>query len=112
MTPLATAAPATGGNSLSLLILALPVLVLVWLMFTQRRRQKAVTQAQAALAVGDEVMVAAGLYGTVSAIDGDVVHLEIAPGVVVRVNRRAVVPPDSTGTGASTAAPTAPRDDA
>lgn len=92
MTPLAAAA-APGGSSLSLLILALPVVVLVWLMLTQRRRQKAVNEAQAALSAGDEVMVAAGIYGRVVQLDGDVVQLEIAPGVVVRVNRRAVVPP-------------------
>ena len=93
MTPLAAAAASPGNGSLSILILALPVVVLVWLMLTQRRRQKAVNEAQAALAVGDEVMAAAGIYGRVTRLDGDVVHLEIAPGVVVRVNRRAVVPP-------------------
>lgn len=92
MTSMAAAAPASGG-SLSLLILLLPVVVLGWLMLTQRRRQRAVTQAQAALSVGDEVMVAAGMYGTVALLEGDVVHLEVAPGVVVRVNRRAVIPP-------------------
>lgn len=93
MTPLATAAASPGGSSLSILILALPVVVLVWLLLTQRRRQKAVNEAQAALSVGDEVMVAAGIYGNVVRLDGDVVHLEIAPGVVVRVNRRAIIPP-------------------
>jgi preprotein translocase subunit YajC len=97
MTPLATAAASTGGNSLSLLILALPVVVLVWLLLTQRRRQRAVNEAQAALSIGDEVMVAAGIYGNVVQLDGDVVHMEIAPGVVVRVNRRAVVPPTEAG---------------
>ncbi|WP_420748362.1 preprotein translocase subunit YajC [Ornithinimicrobium sp. Y1847] len=87
------AAASTGGGSLSILILALPVVVLIWLMVMQRRRQRSVNQAQSELTIGDEVMAAAGLYGTVTGLDGDVVLLEIAPGVVVRVNRRAIVPP-------------------
>jgi preprotein translocase subunit YajC len=97
MTPLAAAAASPGGGSLSLLILALPVVVLLWLMFTQRRRAKAVTEAQAGLTVGDEVMAAAGIYGRVAQLDGEIVHLEVAPGVVVRVSRRAIVPPTEAG---------------
>lgn len=112
MTPLVAAAPASGGQ-MSIIILLLPVLVLLWLMFTQRRRQKAVKEAQQTLTVGDEVMAAAGLYGTVSALEDDVVHLEIAPGVVVRVNRRAIVPPtaaDGAGPGATHARDDRPQD--
>lgn len=94
MTPLAAAtAPAAGGGTLSLLILALPVVVLVWLMMSQRRRAKAVSQAQSELVVGQDVMLAAGLYGTIARLEDEVVHLQVADGVVVRVNRRSVLPP-------------------
>lgn len=92
MTPLASAAPATGGGLSTLLLLALPFAALMYIMFAQRRRAKAVVQAQAALAVGQEVMAAAGIFGVITAIEGDVVHLEVSPGVTLRVARRAIVP--------------------
>jgi preprotein translocase subunit YajC len=92
MTPLAAAAPGSGGGLSTILLLALPFAVLLYLMFTQRKRARAVTQAQAGLEVGQEVMAAAGIYGTITALDDGVVHLEVAPGVVVRVARRAIVP--------------------
>ncbi len=104
MTPLATAAPGSGGGLSTILLLALPFAVLLYLMYSQRRRARAVTEAQAGLRVGQEVMAAAGIYGTISAIDGDVVHLEVAPGVVLRVARRAIVPDVVRPAGGATSA--------
>lgn len=107
MTPLATAAPGSGGGLSTILLLALPFAVLLYLMFTQRKRARAVAEAQAGLEVGQDVMAAAGIYGTISALDGDVVHLEIAPGVVVRVARRAVVPEPARPAGGTPTGETA-----
>jgi preprotein translocase subunit YajC len=45
---------------------------------------------QDALSVGDEVITAGGLHGDVVEIDETVLRVEIAPGTVVRVDRRAV----------------------
>jgi preprotein translocase subunit YajC len=42
------------------------------------------------LAPDDEVILSSGVYGTIRAIDGDVVALEIAPGVELKVAKRAV----------------------
>lgn len=95
MTPLATVAAATGGGGgggMSILILALPILLLFYLMWSQRRRARRLAESQDAIKVGDEVLTTAGMYGTVTGIDGDVVHLQIANGVIVRNDRRAVVP--------------------
>ena len=38
---------------------------------------------QERLSVGDEIVTAGGLYGTVTAVDGDEVRVEIADGVEV-----------------------------
>jgi preprotein translocase subunit YajC len=35
-------------------------------------------------------VTASGLYGRITALDDDVAHLEIAPGTVVKIDRRAV----------------------
>lgn len=95
MSPLASAATGTGGGSGSILLLLLPLLLLGFLFFTQRRRQRRVQQVQAELQVGDAVMTASGLFGTITALDPRVVHLEVAPGVVMRMDRRAVLAPEA-----------------
>ena len=67
-------------------------LAIVWLFLIRpRRRQMRAQQRQvASLEVGDEILTAGGLYGTVQAIEGDELHVEIASQVVVRIARRAV----------------------
>lgn len=57
----------------------------------QQARSKKVKELMAALAVGDRVMTAGGLMGTVRSIDGDIVGVEIADGVVASLTLRAVV---------------------
>ncbi len=64
----------------------------MWLLLVlpQRRRAAAHEKMVAAVQTGDQVMTAGGLYGRVTAIREEDVSLEVAPGVEVRVSRRAV----------------------
>jgi preprotein translocase subunit YajC len=71
-------------------ILALLALVWFLLIRPQRRRQQAAQQLQMQIGVGKEIVTAGGLYGTITAVDGDEVRLEVAEGVEVRVAKRAV----------------------
>jgi preprotein translocase subunit YajC len=73
-----------------LLILALPLLLIVFMMVSQRRRQRDVVDFQSQLDVGQEVVTTSGLFGTITQLDDASVHLEVAPGVVVRYDRRAI----------------------
>ena len=88
-----------GGSPLaSLLIFALPVLLIIFMVVSQRRRQRDSQALQAGLAVGDEVCTTSGLFGTIRSIDDAVVTLEVTPGVSVRFDRRAIgtkVPPST-----------------
>lgn len=94
-------------TNLSGLLLPLLLLLLVGFMFlSQRRRQKAVTDLQSALHVGDEVCTTSGLFGVITALDETVAHLEIAPGTVVRFDRRAVALAVTSGPGTPAAAGT------
>ena len=80
----------SGGSPIFLfLILALGAL---WLIFIrpQRRKQKLQQSMQTELAIGDEIITAGGVYGTVTQIDDDDVRVEIAPNVEVRLARRAI----------------------
>ena len=99
-----------GGSPIaSLLIFALPVLLIIFMVFNQRRRQREVQTLQAGLAVGDEVCTTSGMFGTVRSIQDSVVTLEVAAGVVLRFDRRAIglktpatTAPDQPGTPGAT----------
>jgi preprotein translocase subunit YajC len=80
----------SGGSASSLLIFLLPLLLIGWMIFTQRKRQKDIASLQGSLEVGDEVCTTSGLFGRVTALDASSVSLEISPGVVVRYDRRAI----------------------
>jgi preprotein translocase subunit YajC len=64
----------------------------VWLLFVlpARRRRASHSAMQETVVVGDDVITAGGIHGTVREIVDDLVHVEIAPGVVVQVDRRAI----------------------
>ena len=80
----------SGAGFGNLLVLALPLALLAFLMLTQRKRGREVQAFQAALSVGDAVVMTSCLYGTIVTLDDATALLEIAPGVQVRVDRRAV----------------------
>jgi preprotein translocase subunit YajC len=58
----------------------------------QRTRQRQQQALLAALQVGDEVMTAGGIFGTITEIDedNDTVTVEISPGTRIRMLRRAI----------------------
>lgn len=57
----------------------------------QRNRQRRAQQTQGGVAPGQRVRTTAGIYGTVTAVDDPDVELEIAPGVEIRIMRRAIM---------------------
>ncbi|MGH3471949.1 MAG: preprotein translocase subunit YajC [Nocardioidaceae bacterium] len=75
----------------SLLPLVL-VIALAYFVFIRpaRRRAQETRAVQSALTPGDRVMLTSGIYGTISSVDEQQVHIEIAPGVVVATHRAAV----------------------
>ena len=73
-----------------LLVLLLPFLLLIFIVFSQRRRAQQVQALQNSLAVGDEVVTTSGLYGTIVSIDDAVVTLDTGAGNTLRYDRRAI----------------------
>jgi preprotein translocase subunit YajC len=73
-------------------IFVLALLALVWFMLIrpQRRRQQEAQRLLETISVGKEIVTAGGLFGTVTAVEGDEVRVEIADGVEVRLAKRAV----------------------
>ncbi|HKA04915.1 MAG TPA: preprotein translocase subunit YajC [Acidimicrobiales bacterium] len=73
----------------------LPILLLVVLMYfllirPQQRRMRQQQALMSAVAEGDEVVTSAGMYGFITAMEGDVVWVEIAEGVEVRLAKGAI----------------------
>ena len=68
------------------------IALLTWFLFIRPRRRMMSRQREllGALSTGDQVVTVGGVYGTIAALDGDEVRLEVAPDVVIRVARRAV----------------------
>ena len=56
----------------------------------QRRQISAHRALVAGLNVGDEVITTGGIVGTIRTLDDEIVELEIAPSVVVRIARAAI----------------------
>ena len=73
-------------------IILIAVFALMWLLLIRPQRRKQLEQArmQDAIEVGDDVLTAGGIHGSVREIEGEIVHVEIAPGTTVRLDRRAV----------------------
>ena len=73
-------------------IFVLALLALIWFMLIrpQRRRQQEAQRLLETIGVGKKIVTAGGLFGTITAVDGDEVRVEIADGVEVRLAKRAV----------------------
>jgi preprotein translocase subunit YajC len=84
-----TVAASSGGGFFFIIIIAFLLLYLI-VVRPQRRRQNQQRELLNELQVGDEVLTAGGIYGTVSRLDEDQVTVEIAPNTEVRVARRAI----------------------
>lgn len=65
-------------------LFALPTLLMTR---SQRKRMEEAKQLQAAIAPGDKIISVSGFHGTVVAGNEETVDLEIAPGVVVTMER-------------------------
>jgi preprotein translocase subunit YajC len=74
-------------------LLLAALLLLFWLIVIRpaRRQQSTVSEIQRNLAVGDRVVLSAGIFGTIVELEDSRVRLEIAPGTVIEVARQVVV---------------------
>jgi preprotein translocase subunit YajC len=86
------AAASTESSLLSMLPLVLMFVVLYFVMIRpQMKRQKEHKAMIEALAKGDEVVTAGGVLGKVTRLGESYVHVEVAGGVELQVQRNAVV---------------------
>ena len=78
---------------MSIVVVYLVILVAAFFFLVVRpqRRQMAVHRdLVASVSVGDEVVTGGGVIGTIQSLDDEIAHLEVAPGVVIRIARGAI----------------------
>lgn len=73
-----------------LLLILLFVIAWVVLILPKQRELKRHNALVASLEVGDEVMTGSGFYGTLTEVTDDTVLVQLAPGIEVKLARRAV----------------------
>ena len=83
---------ASGGGLTMLLMLAL-IFVLMWLFMIrpQQKRQKELNNFRNSLSKGDKVVTVGGIYGTVIEVNDNKVMLEIDKDVRIKVDKASLV---------------------
>ncbi len=89
----AQANPPAGNSPMSMfLMMGLMILVFYFFMIRpQIKRQKEMAKFRAALQKGDKVVTTGGLYGKIEEIKDNIIVLEIAPNVKVKVDKSVVL---------------------
>jgi preprotein translocase subunit YajC len=90
---LAAAAAKTSSKNYSFLLIILVIFGLMYFVMIrpQRNRQRQAQQQQRQVGNGSRIRTTAGMYGTIVDSDDDNVLVEVAPGVQIKMMRRAVM---------------------
>lgn len=83
-----------GGSQWSgmLMIVALIVVFYFFMIRPQQKRQKEIKKAREAMAKGDKVVTAGGIFGKISEVREHDFMVEIAPEVRIRISKESVFP--------------------
>ena len=86
-------APQAGASSMNmLLMMGLMIVVFYFFMIRpQMKRQKEMTKFRAALQKGDKVVTTGGIYGKIDEIKDNIIILEVALNVKLKVDKSVVL---------------------
>ncbi len=78
-----------GAQNMSFLVMMIAIFAIMYFFMIrpQNKKQKQIMNFRKNLEVGQSVVTAGGIYGKVKELDGNVVVLEIAAGVKIRIGR-------------------------
>ncbi len=91
LTILQAAAPAGGG--MTMIIFMVAIFAIMWLLMIrpQQKRQKELVKFRNSLQTGDKVITAGGIYGTVKEIRDNYILLEVDKGTDIRVDKSMIM---------------------
>lgn len=92
MTPAFVLLQVQGGGDYSFLIMMVAIFAIMYFFMIrpQNKKQKEIQNFRKNLEVGQEVITAGGIYGKVKEIEDNVVVLEIASGVKIRIDKNSI----------------------
>ena len=81
-----------GGSSLSFIIMMVAIFAIMYFFMIrpQNKKQKEIMNFRKNLEVGQSVVTAGGIYGKIKELEDNVVVLEIAAGVNIRIDRNSI----------------------
>ena len=81
-----------GGSSLSFIIMMIAIFAIMsfFMIRPQNKKQKEIMNFRKNLEVGQSVVTAGGIYGKIKELEDNVVVLEIAPTVKIRIDRNSI----------------------
>ena len=83
-------AQAGGDYSFLIMMVAIFAIMYFFMIRPQNKKQKEIQNFRKNLQVGQDVISAGGIYGKVKAIEDNVVVLEIATGVKIRIDKNSI----------------------
>ena len=90
-----------GGSAMSTIIMFVVIIAIMYFMMIrpQRKQQKKIETFRNGLQIGQEVVTAGGIYGKIKSIENGIVMLEVAHGVVIRVDISVIYPNQAAAQG-------------
>lgn len=84
--------PQEGGDFFSMLLPFILIAVIFYFLLIrpQQKQQKEMKERQDSLKPGDKVITAGGLYGIIREVLDAAVRLEVAPNVLIKVDKRSI----------------------
>ena len=79
-----------GGYSGIIMIVALIVIFYFFMIRPQNKKQNEIKKFREGLAKGDKVITAGGIYGKIKDIKDNCIMLEIAPDVVIKIDKNSI----------------------
>ena len=86
----APAAAPGGGSMMWILLIAMFAIMYFFMIRPQNKKQKEIMNFRKNLEVGQSVVTAGGIYGKIKELEDNVVVLEIAAGVKIRIDRNSI----------------------
>ncbi|MCX4358119.1 MAG: preprotein translocase subunit YajC [Rikenellaceae bacterium] len=87
-------ANAGGGGDMTSFVITMVLIfaVMYFLMIRpQQKRQKELNKFRESLTSGTKVITAGGIYGTIRKVDGNIVYLEVAKDVEIKIDRSMIM---------------------
>ena len=87
-------APTTGGTDPTTMLLMMGLMIVVFYFFMirpQMKRQKEMTKFRSALQKGDKIVTTGGIYGKIDEIKDNIIILEVALNVKLKVDKSVVL---------------------